>query len=203
MLLNEPLAAILRRASKMNSIRQTIKELCHPTEEQLEEICGALTPKELRKGQYLLSEGRVCRQYYFLEEGTLRLFYTKGVNEYTVWMGTPGEVFTNLESYLPEVPSRINIKAIEPSKVYLINKKDSDQLALKSNTYNTLLRKTVEISFVNLAKNVISFQSEDAAERYRRVEEEKNWIAKYPLKYISSFIGITQSSLSKLRARKD
>ncbi|GAB5530477.1 MAG: Crp/Fnr family transcriptional regulator [Roseivirga sp.] len=187
----------------MHSIRQTIKDLCNPTDEQLEEICSALTPKELKKGQLLLSEGQVCRQYYFLEQGTLRLFYNKGINEFTVWMGTSGEVFTNLESYLPEKPSVINIKAIEPSKIYFINKKDSDQLALKSNTYNTLLRKTVEISFVNLAKNVMSFQSDDAAERYRRVEEEKNWISKYPLKYISSFIGITQSSLSKLRARKD
>ncbi|MEM9326453.1 MAG: cyclic nucleotide-binding domain-containing protein, partial [Bacteroidota bacterium] len=99
----------------MNSIRETIKELSDPTDEELEEICSALTPRELAKGQYLLSEGYVCRHYYFLEQGTLRLFYNKGINEYTVWMGTPGEVFTNLESYLSEESSKINIKAIEPS----------------------------------------------------------------------------------------
>ena len=61
-------------------------------------------------------------------------------------MGTPGEVFTNLESYLEAAPSRINIKAIEPVSVYVINKEESDQLALRSLAYNTLLRKVVENS---------------------------------------------------------
>jgi hypothetical protein len=49
----------------------------------------------------------------------------------------------------------------------------------------------------------MSFQSEEASERYKRVENEKNWLSKYPLKYISTFIGITQSSLSRIRAKKD
>jgi hypothetical protein len=55
---------------------------------------------------------------------------------------------------------------------------------------------------VNLSRNVISFQSEEASERYERIVKEKNWIEKYPLGYISSFIGITQSSLSRLRAKR-
>ena len=188
---------------KMKILKQAITELSGASPEECEEIGKELTLKKLKKDQFILREGRICRQYYFLEQGTLRLYYNKGNNDYTVWMGTPGEVFTNLESYLEAEPSRINIKAIEPVSVYVINKEESDQLALRSIAYNTLLRKVVEISFVNLARNVMSFQSDDAAERYKRVEVEKNWIAKYPLKYISSFIGVTQSSLSKLRAKKN
>ena len=187
----------------MKILKQAIIELSGASEEQSEEICRELTLKELKKDQFLLREGRTCRQYYFLEQGTLRLYHNNGNNDYTVWMGTPGEIFTNLESYLEAEPSRINIKAIEPVRVYVINKEESDQLALRSIAYNTLLRKVVEISFVNLARNVMSFQSDDAAERYSRVEKEKNWLEKYPLKYISSFIGVTQSSLSRVRASKN
>ncbi|MEL6988367.1 MAG: hypothetical protein AAGK97_11115, partial [Bacteroidota bacterium] len=131
------------------------------------------------------------------------LFYQKKDMDYTVWIGSKGEIFTNLESYLDGSKSRIAIQALEPSTVYTINKVNSDLLAQKSNFYNTLLRKTVEMAFVSLSKNVMSFQSEEASERYKRVENEKNWLSKYPLKYISTFIGITQSSLSRIRAKKD
>ncbi|MEM9834595.1 MAG: cyclic nucleotide-binding domain-containing protein [Bacteroidota bacterium] len=186
----------------MQVLKEQIKALSLGNAEEVDEIFGYLERVDLPKGQFLLKADRVCKQYYFLESGTVRLYYHKNDQDYTVWIATAGQIFTDLESYLDQVKSRINIEAIEPTVVYVISKQKSDQLAQVSNAYNTLLRKTVEISFVNLAKNVMSFQSDEAAERYRRVEEEKNWLARYPLRYISSFIGITQSSLSRLRAKK-
>ncbi|MEM6395923.1 MAG: Crp/Fnr family transcriptional regulator [Bacteroidota bacterium] len=156
----------------------------------------------LNRGDYILYDGEVCRRYYFVESGTLRLFHRREEEEYTVWLGTSGEVFTNLESYLDESPSRISIQAIESTVVYTISKEQSDQLAHESNAYNTLLRKSVEKAFVGLSKNIMSYQSEPAHQRYNRLVEEKNWITKYPLKYLSSFIGVTQSTLSRIRAKK-
>jgi signal-transduction protein with cAMP-binding, CBS, and nucleotidyltransferase domain len=186
----------------MKTLKDEMAKLSQGTPEQVTEIRGHLKPVNLKKGDFLLRAGQVCRKYFFIESGSIRLYYHKGDNDYTVWIGTSGEIFTDLESYLSQSESRINFEAIEASTVYVISKTDSDQLALKNNAYNTLLRRTVEISFVNLSRNVISFQSEEAAERYKRIENEKNWLSHYPLRYISSFIGVTQSSLSRLRARK-
>jgi signal-transduction protein with cAMP-binding, CBS, and nucleotidyltransferase domain len=169
----------------MKTLKDEMAKLSQGTPEQVTEIRGHLKPVNLKKGDFLLRAGQVCRKYFFIESGS-----------------TSGEIFTDLESYLSQSESRINFEAIEASTVYVISKTDSDQLALKNNAYNTLLRRTVEISFVNLSRNVISFQSEEAAERYKRIENEKNWLSHYPLRYISSFIGVTQSSLSRLRARK-
>ncbi|MGD1841653.1 MAG: Crp/Fnr family transcriptional regulator [Thermonemataceae bacterium] len=186
----------------MAVILASIKSLSQGSPEEVQVIFDSLKKSTVEKGAYLLKEGRICTQYYFVEEGAIRLFFTKDELDYTVWIGTPGEVFTNLESYLDASKSNINIQALENSIVYVINKAESDRLAEKSNTYNTLLRKTVEMAFINLSKNVMSFQSEEAAERYNRVMKEKNWILKYPLKYISTFIGVTQSTLSRIRATK-
>ncbi|MEL6192296.1 MAG: cyclic nucleotide-binding domain-containing protein, partial [Bacteroidota bacterium] len=180
---------------EISVVLKSIKELSSGCEEEIHEIFNSLKKEKLEKGDFLLREGSVCTQYFFVESGSVRLFYVKDDVDYTVWIGTMGEVFTNLESYLNSSKSRISIQSIEPSVVYTIHKSQSDHLARKLNSYNTLLRKTVEIAFVNLSKNVISFQSEEAIERYKRVETEKNWISKYPLKYISTFIGVTQSSL--------
>jgi signal-transduction protein with cAMP-binding, CBS, and nucleotidyltransferase domain len=186
----------------MQNIKTTITELSHGNKNQIEEIVQKLKPIHLNKGAFLLSTDQVCQQYYFIESGAIRLYYHKGDNDFTVWIGTVGQIFTNLESYLNLTKSKINFEAIEPSLVYTSNKADSDKLALQSNPYNTMLRRTVEIAFVNLSRNVMSFQSEEASERYERIEKEKNWLSQYPLRYISSFIGVTQSSLSRLRAKK-
>ncbi|MEM1318825.1 MAG: Crp/Fnr family transcriptional regulator [Bacteroidota bacterium] len=187
----------------MNRLTETIKTLSLGSNEEVRAIQNNLSRIELKKNDYLLKAGQICSKYYFIESGTVRLYYTKDDLEYTVWMGTPGEIFTNLESYLDASRSKINIQAIEPSIVFFISKTNSDDLARKSNAYNTLLRRTVEIAFVGLSRNVMSFQSEEAIERYRRVADEKNWVSRYPLKYISTFIGVTQSTLSRLRAKRD
>lgn len=186
----------------MQTIRQEIAKLSLGNSEQVEDILSYLKRVRLDKGQFLLKNGQVCDRYFFIENGAVRLYYHKDENDYTVWIGTAGQIFTDLESYLDLSRSRLNFEAIEPTTAYFIHKQVSDELASTSNAYNTLLRRTVEIAFVNLSKNVMSFQSDEAAERYRRVATEKNWLSRYPLRYISSFIGITQSSLSRLRARK-
>jgi len=186
----------------VDNLEQEIRNLSQGDKEQVAEIIDALKLIKLSKGEFLLKAGQVCKQYFFIDSGSIRLYYLKGENDYTVWIGTAGQIFTDLESYLSESESRIYFEAIANSTVYTISKINSDRLALKNNAYNTLLRKTVEIAFVNLSRNIISFQSEEASERYERIEKEKDWLVRYPLRYISSFIGVTQSSLSRLRAKK-
>ncbi|MEM1217187.1 MAG: Crp/Fnr family transcriptional regulator [Bacteroidota bacterium] len=186
----------------MENVRAAITALSASPSAEVDSIFTNLRLRKLAKGDFLLKSGQICTQYYFIEQGSVRLFYRKEEIDYTVWIGSPGEIFTNLESYLGGSKSRINIQAMESSQVYVINKSASDALAAQSIAYGTVLRKTVELAFVQLSKNVISFQSEKAAERYERVEKEKNWLTKYPLKYISTFIGVTQSSLSRIRAKK-
>ncbi|MBV6647407.1 MAG: cyclic nucleotide-binding domain-containing protein [Cyclobacteriaceae bacterium] len=187
----------------MEVLKNEIRRLSGSNDAAVDEILKELTPKNLKKGAFLQRAGTISQRYYFIEKGAVRLFYEKGMEEFTVWIGTPGQIFTDLESYLSGQLSRINMEALEASQVYTITKDKSDKLATQSNAYNTILRRTVEIAFVNLSKNVISFQSDQASERYERVANEKDWLSKYPLKYISSFIGITQSSLSRIRAKKD
>lgn len=187
----------------MSKLKTEIKRLSNGTNTEIEEIFDALTLTVLDKGDFILKQGHICNQYFFVESGSVRLYYWKNEKDYTVWLGTEGQIFTELDSYLNQTPALVSIESMEASLVYRITKEKSDELAKKSVAYNTLLRRTVEEAFANMSRNIISFQSDDAAERYRRIEKEKNWLSKYPLKYISSFIGVTQSSLSRVRARKE
>jgi signal-transduction protein with cAMP-binding, CBS, and nucleotidyltransferase domain len=187
----------------VNKLKSEIQRLSNGTESEVNEIFENLTLTIFDKGDFLLKQNHICNQYFFVKSGTVRLYYWKNDKDFTVWLGTEGQIFTELDSYLNQKPSLVSIESMEESLVYRITKEKSDQLAKKSIAYNTLLRRTVEEAFANMSRNIISFQSEDATERYRRVEKEKNWLEKYPLKYVSSFIGVTQSSLSRVRAKKD
>lgn len=187
----------------MKKLKSEIKRLSQGTEEEVNEIYENLTLTLFEKGEFLLKQNHICNQYFFIESGAVRLYYWKKDKEYTVWLGTEGQIFTELDSYLHQTPSLVSIESMEKSLVYRITKEKSLALAEKSAAYNTLLRRTVEEAFASMSRNIISFQSDDATERYLRVETEKNWLNKYPLKYISSFIGVTQSSLSRLRAKRD
>lgn len=187
----------------MNQLRAEITRLSNGTVEDVIRIYNNLTLLSLPKGRFLLKQNHFCNQYFFIEKGTVRLYYLKADKDYTVWMATEGQVFTEMDSYLNRTPALVSIETVEDSLVYSIEKSKSDKLAATLPAYNTLLRRTVEEGFASMSRNLISFQSDDAVERYRRVESEKNWVAKYPLKYISSFIGITQSTLSRVRGRKE
>ncbi|MEM9364310.1 MAG: cyclic nucleotide-binding domain-containing protein [Bacteroidota bacterium] len=187
----------------MNGLRAEIERLSGGTEVEIETIYKNLTLHSLKKGRFLLRQGHFCNQYFFMEKGAVRLYYLKNDKDFTVWMGTEGQIFTELDSYLNGTPALVSIETVGDSLIYSIGKNKSDTLAFNFQPYNTLLRRTVEEGFASMSRNLISFQSDDAAERYSRVEKEKNWLEKYPLKYISSFIGVTQSSLSRVRANKN
>ncbi|MGD1947275.1 MAG: Crp/Fnr family transcriptional regulator [Croceivirga sp.] len=187
----------------MKQLKAEITRLSNGTAEDITKIYSHLTLLSLPKGRFLLKQNHFCNQYFFIEKGTVRLYYLKGDKDYTVWMASEGQVFTEMDSYLNRTPALVSIETVEHSLVYSIEKSKSDTLAAILPAYNTLLRRAVEEGFASMSRNLISFQSDDAVERYRRVENEKNWVAKYPLKYVSSFIGITQSTLSRVRGRKD
>ncbi|MEM6687433.1 MAG: Crp/Fnr family transcriptional regulator [Bacteroidota bacterium] len=187
----------------MDTLTSEIKRLSNGSALDVETIYDHLTLRMFEKGDFLLKQDHICNQYFFIKSGSVRLYYWKDDKEFTVWLGTAGQIFTELDSYLHKKPTRIFIECMEQSFVYCIQKEKSDQLAATSIAYNTLLRRTVEEAFANMSRNIISFQSDTATERYRRVEKEKNWLQKFPLKYVSSFIGITQSSLSRVRAKKE
>lgn len=186
----------------MNLLKQEITKLSGGTQSDVEHILSHLKRRSYLKGRFLLRPSQICQQYFFVEQGALRLYHLKEGKDYTVWIATEGQIFTDLDSYLNETPSYIFIECIEPSLVHTIAKPNSEALAARLPAYNTLLRKTVELAFANMARNVVSYQSEDALERYNRLEKEKDWLIPYPLKYISSFIGVTQSTLSKLRGKR-
>src|SRR6476661_2714925 len=110
------------------------------TEDEQEFIKNYLTVKKLRKRQYLLQEGDVCKSVAFVEKGVLRLYRVNDDgSEHIVLFALDGSFMTDLYSFLTNEPSTYNIDAIEDSELVLITRSASDELRKRSPQYQELI----------------------------------------------------------------
>ena len=109
-------------------------------EEEQELIKNYLTVKKIRKRQYLLQEGDVCKCVAFVEIGAMRLYrVNEDGSEHIVVFGLDGSFVTDLYSFLTNERSTYNIDAIEDSELVLITRSASDELRKKSPKYQEFI----------------------------------------------------------------
>ena len=98
------------------------EKVTHSSEEK-DVIKTYLTPKKLRKKQYLLQEGDVCRSIAFVEKGALREYsIDENGNEQIIQLAIEGLNISDLYSFLTTEPATYNIDALEDSELVLISK---------------------------------------------------------------------------------
>ena len=120
---------------------QTLKSKVAFSDEELAIIKNHLTPKKLRKKQYLLQEGDVCRFIAFVEKGSLRSYSIdeKGVDR-VIQFALEGWTISDLYSFLTMEPATYNIDALEDSELVLMNKNAHEELLKTLPKYETWIR---------------------------------------------------------------
>src|SRR5690606_3153353 len=108
------------------------------TAEEQEMIKTYLTPKKLRKRQYLLQEGDVCRYIAFVEKGALRIYSVseKGT-EHIIQFALEGWLASDLYSFLTGEQAAYAIDALEDTELLLISKAAHEELLIKVPKYET------------------------------------------------------------------
>jgi CRP-like cAMP-binding protein len=166
----------------------------------LEELCS-LTP--IAKGKDLQPIGFTCRTIYFVNKGIARIYYYKDGIDVTESFALENEVIVRVESLFTGRPSRKGIQALEDTEFVAI---DAGKLFKLYDLYpeiERLFRKIFEASHVDTVNRMESIQFHAAEERYKNLlHEAPDIIRRVPLKYIASYLGITQVSLSRIRAHR-
>jgi len=74
---------------------------------QAETIASYFNEKEFNKNDFLLKEGQMCNEYYFLEEGFMRAYtYDVDGNDITITFCSPNQVVCEIFSFFKRVPSK-------------------------------------------------------------------------------------------------
>lgn len=173
------------------------------SKEEEEVIKQYLTPKKLRKKQYLLQEGDVCKHIAFVEKGALKAYVVDDAGaESIIQFALEGWVISDLYSFLTGEPATYNIDALENAELVLISKSAHEELLKKLPKYETYIRLQITGAYIALQKRLTSIISLPLEERY------KNFLAVYPniaqrvpQHMIASYMGLTPETLSRVRSR--
>ena len=173
------------------------------TDEEQEQIKNYLTLKKLRKKQFLLQEGDICKCVAFVEKGAMRLYrVNEDGSENVVQFALEGTFITDLYSFQMNEPSVYSIDAIEDSDLVLITRSASDALQKISSKYLAFIFDAVSDAYIQLEKRITSSISLNLEERYKELTTKyPDIIHRVPQHMIASYMGLTPETLSRVRKR--
>jgi len=182
---------------------QKFNERVALTTEEEEIIRTYLSPKKLRKKQYLLQEGDVCRSIAFVEKGALREYSVdENGNEQIIQFAIEGWTISDLYSFITGEPATYNIDALEDSELVLISKAAHEELLTKNARYETYIRLQVTGAYLALQKRLNSVLSLSPEERYKNlVQSYPDLVQRFPQHMIASHMGLTPETLSRIRRK--
>lgn len=165
------------------------------------EIGKAHTRVELSHGTILLEEGRIAREFYLIEKGLFRSFlYDYNGNEITTEYYCPNEILIESFSLFQRIPSKENFQAIPDGIAWKIEYDAFQELLRKIEGFREWGRTWATNQLFTLKQRSINTLTVSATDRYLNLLNERPQIIMYsPLKYIASYLGITDTSLSRIR----
>ena len=173
------------------------------TEDEQDFIKQYLTPKKLRKRQYLLQEGDVCKSIALVEKGSMRSYLVDpSGQEHITAFALEGWTIGDLSSFHSEQPSTQNIEALEDCELVLISKSAHDQLLRTMPKYETYIRLLITDAYVALQKRTLNMISLSLDDRYKAfMEFYPNIVQRVPQHMIASYMGLSPETLSRIRSR--
>lgn len=187
----QPYEALTAQLNKVNIL----------SDSEIEKICSYFKIETIRKNHYYLEAEKRCSKIGFLFSGIICSFiYNSEGYEVVKHFLEPYQFFTDLESYEKSKPAKLNLIAVTDSQILSIYKQDNDKLQDEIPKWEHVqgLFASQALNKMIQMQNFLHFGS--ATDKYQHfVKNYPNLARNVPLKYIASYLGITQSSLSRLR----
>ncbi|GAA4321753.1 Crp/Fnr family transcriptional regulator [Mucilaginibacter gynuensis] len=178
-----------------------IQEKVSLTDADKEIITTFFISKRLRKRQYLLQEGDICKHLAFVAKGLLRTYNVddRGDEHMSVF-GWEGWWLSDFNSFLSGKPAVFNIDAIEDSQLLMISHKNYEALTVAVPIMDRYFRILYQNSLVTKERRLMSSITHSAEERYVQLTElNPQMIGRIPQNLIASYLGIAPETLSRIK----
>lgn len=182
-------------------LEQNLKKNLNISSTELESVCNYFKPLDLKKREFLLRQGKICRFEGFVLEGCFRVFTLdeKG-NENTLYFAAKDWWLMDIDSFMNQTPSDLNIQALEDSKVLLISRKDKIDLYNSHPVVEKLFRIMFQKALVSWQRRLIRNHCLTAKERYFHfIETYPEISSRLTAKHIAGYLGISHEFLSKIK----
>lgn len=184
-----------------NDLKKFLSQYAGFSAAELESIANTFKRKTVKKNDYLLRQGDTCKDLVFVQKGCLRLYYLKEDVEISVWFAFPQSSAIEMYSFISEKPSNYFLQAIEDSEVLYLPKPALNKLYHAQPKMQEMMRNFWEDVILNLINRFTALQTDSAAKRYLDLLKKPDYLETIPQKYLASFIGVTPTSLSRIRKK--
>ncbi|MFL5764394.1 MAG: Crp/Fnr family transcriptional regulator [Bacteroidia bacterium] len=165
------------------------------------ELKNNCTKVSIPKGKLIVEIGHRCTDLYFIEKGLMRGYYFDDGKEITNWFAQENEFATCLYAFIALKPSFENIQTLEDCELIQIPYAVLQQLYTTFPETERLGRIITENYYLKLEERLLNLQFKSAKERYQSLSKSKpSLLRRASLGQIASYLGITQETLSRIRA---
>ena len=188
-------------ANKRDIARELARRYSTMTHDELDILESILVSQKYAKGEMILKEGEICRQFLYIDKGLVRQFYFKHGKEVTEHLGQEQTIVMCIESLFKEEPTKLQVEALEPTTVYALPKADLERVAMHNVNIQILYRKILEESLIISQIHADLVRFETAQDRYKKLCKLcPKVVLRAPLVYIASYLQMTPETLSRVRA---
>lgn len=185
------------------ALTQYIRQFAPFSDTEIAQVMAHFEQKTLRKGQFLLKQGGLCRSMAYLHTGYMRLYFEAEARETTQWISSPKSLVTDLASFIFESPARWNIEALTDCEMLVIERDAYMQLKKALPKWAELDGMFLAKCFISLEERVFSHVLYTAEERYQMLLNQQPALFQHvPLQYVASMLGMSAETLSRLRKKE-
>lgn len=170
--------------------------------EELDILVEKFSLKKFKKKDLLIEADTFSDKLYFIISGLVRIFYSKENKEITNVFVCENEIAAGAYSIITGEKNFNNYEALENTITLCIEYNELEELYDKYHSLEHLGRLLVEKYYSNFMKKTHDVIFLSAEERYANfVREQAKLLNRVPLRFIASYLGIAQETLSRLRAK--
>ncbi|WP_341904882.1 Crp/Fnr family transcriptional regulator [Fluviicola taffensis] len=195
------LSVLCVEKENMESLINYILQFGQLNQQQIDLVKSKAVFKSLKKDEYYQEAGKIPREIIFLTKGIIRIsYYDNKGNDITKYFMDENRFIADINSYNQGIPSTEYAQAVTDCEYLAFSKEGMEELSLTIVGWDAIISKITAKGLADKLTRISSMMAEDATERYLHFLTNFPGLAnRIPLSQLASYLGITQSSLSRIR----
>lgn len=169
--------------------------------EHVPKILKTFQHVSFKRNMFFVEEGNICPYFCYIESGILQHFITVDGEDKTTYLALKNSATAALKSFMHQIPSRKNIKAISDCELFVIDQTNFLKLLKMNPAFARFYHNLIENQIYRIDDYRIDLLTLSPEERYQKLlANEPKLLKEVPLHYLASFLGISSRHMSRIRS---